>query len=262
MSLKHLFPSYRTRYLYVRDTAARLLPERVDRLLNVGCGEGEFDRMLSGYAERMLSCDIHEGDVATASELNADVAGLEYRVLDAMDLDLEPDSFDVVTCIDVIEHVPDAERVIQEVHRVLRPGGVAIVSAPSHDFPWSYDPVNRVLRAVGLRMPFGAYGYGHTVLIQVEDLLGMAERAGFVVEEESRLSGALASVVELYWVSVLQRLLKSNAANQPGSERGAVRPGREEPWGVGLTDRLIALDDRWFKGRRSIGLAVVLRKPG
>src|SRR5262249_61487523 len=51
-------------------------------------------------------------------------------------LPLKADSFDLVTSIDVLEHLEDDRRAITELHRVLRPGGVLVVSVPAFQFLW------------------------------------------------------------------------------------------------------------------------------
>jgi SAM-dependent methyltransferase len=56
-------------------------------------------------------------------------------------------TFDVVTCLDVIEHTPDDVRSLEELRRVTRPGGIALVTVPAYPRLWSrHDVVNRHYR--------------------------------------------------------------------------------------------------------------------
>ena len=69
------------------------------------------------------------------------------------------DSFEIVGAYDVLEHVGDLVRVVEEVHRVLRPGGVLQVTTPHYSSPNAYaDPTHR--RALSLRS-FDCFGPDH-----------------------------------------------------------------------------------------------------
>jgi len=269
VSYKLLFPTYRTRLRYVVEALDRLTSEGpVARMLNVGAGEGDIDRTLKEYCVRLDSCDIDEGDVAHAQSLNRGVEGLHYSVQDGEALTFPEGSFQIVCCLEVIEHVSNPEQLLAEIYRVLAPGGHAIITGPSDHFPITYDPVNVALRPLGKKIPFGAFAYGHDRLVREDEIERWFEQTGLQVLDRRRLSKALASVVELYWPGALQKLLKPNAANagsrgrKPAVTTPKLRPKRELPPGLALTDALINLDERLFKNAsRSVGLAYVVEKP-
>ena len=109
----------------VRASAFRWVPPNV-RVLDVGCGFGES----LGY-HRARGCDAH-GVEADANILRvAERYGLNVRhgLFDASNY--TPDSFDVVTLDQVIEHVAEPRVVLLGVHRVLRPGGTLVLSTPN-----------------------------------------------------------------------------------------------------------------------------------
>jgi len=69
------------------------------------------------------------------------------RVLDLHQIDLAPDSVGSVLCLDTLEHVEFPRRALQEMHRIVQPGGTVIISSvmnfPIHDFPsdyWRFTP--------------------------------------------------------------------------------------------------------------------------
>jgi SAM-dependent methyltransferase len=69
------------------------------------------------------------------------------RVLNLHTIDLPSESVGTVFCLDTLEHVEYPHRAVEEIHRVLKPGGIAIISSvmyfPIHDFPhdyWRFTP--------------------------------------------------------------------------------------------------------------------------
>ena len=116
--------------------ASRLAPGR--RVLDAGCGLGYGSKMLrrAGAAE-VVGVDVAATVVEAASA--GEEPGLEFAVGDVGDLRFEDGRFDLVVCLEVIEHVQDQRRVIGELVRVLAKGGILVVSSPNRA---SYVPGN------------------------------------------------------------------------------------------------------------------------
>lgn len=97
------------------------------RVLDVGCGTGEWSRRV---AVQWPEVQVHGVDVLSASiewarRQNAALAPrLSFAVGDAYALDLPDASFDLVACRHVLQAIPEPQRVIAELVRVTRPGGV------------------------------------------------------------------------------------------------------------------------------------------
>lgn len=261
MSYKLLFPTYRARYRYVEERLRRLYGSPATRILHLGAGEGDVDPMLAQFASEVVSCDINADDVARAAERNRDIPNVRYAVEDALALSFADASFDGVVCLEVIEHVGDPQRLLAEIRRVLRPGGLLLLTCPSHDFPITYDPLNSFVRRHRSPFPVGAYAYGHSWLVRSAEVRTWAAAHGFDVEEETRLSHHLAGAIECYVPGLLQRVLKRNAGNRAGTaRRRGLNPSRTKPAGVGLTDWIVDLDERLFgESERSVGLGYVFR---
>jgi SAM-dependent methyltransferase len=100
-------------------------------VLDAGCGTGYgVALMAEAGAERVVGVDIAAEAVSRARQLAKDA---ELVVADVHKLPFEDQAFDVVTCFEVIEHVERAEDVLNELERVLREGGVLLLSSPNRD---------------------------------------------------------------------------------------------------------------------------------
>jgi ubiquinone/menaquinone biosynthesis C-methylase UbiE len=104
-------------------------------LLDVACGAGgPALRIAAATGCSIVGIDVHEHAVETASSLAAQ-RGLaeraEFRIADATGrLPFSDASFDAITCIDAINHLPDRPRVVGDWARVLKPGGMMLFTDP------------------------------------------------------------------------------------------------------------------------------------
>lgn len=103
---------------------------RVETLLDVGCGDGAFTLVLQKVTGAAKAYGVEmspEGADAARSQ------GIECAVLDVSEEDLPFSEafFDLVYCGEIIEHLFDPDRLLGEVHRVLKAGGQAIVTTPN-----------------------------------------------------------------------------------------------------------------------------------
>ncbi len=98
------------------------------RVLNVGCSTGIMDSFVAPHVGSHVGIDIDEAAVRFATATHQQ-PNLSFRVGDAMALDIPDASVDAVICSQVYEHVPDPKRLMDEIHRVLAPGGVCYFAA-------------------------------------------------------------------------------------------------------------------------------------
>lgn len=265
MNYKMLLPTYRTRFRAVTDALAS--QQAQDRnaagcFLNLGCGEGDFDRYLVKHFSKGFGCDINAADIEYCRTSNVDL-NMQYMVADAHKLPYSNNTFDCIVCIDVIEHTQQPEVVIRESARVLKEGGTAIFTYPRLRFPLLYDPVNSLLRPTGRHFSIGAYSYGHDKLIDDRAFTAWATSAGYQIEWAKNLSGELVGALECYWPGFAQKLIKKNAGNQngPDASKSGLRPAGDIPLLVSITDMIIDVD--YHLAARlpsSVGAIVFLRK--
>lgn len=129
-------------------TMIAVLSEAIDKplntlsLLNVGGSAGIIDEYLSRYFNHVTGIDIDEKAVSHAKE-NFQKEGLLFEVGDGMNLKYTDNTFDVIVCSQVYEHVADAGKLMSEMYRTLKPGGVVYFAAsnrimwnePHYDLP-------------------------------------------------------------------------------------------------------------------------------
>lgn len=100
------------------------------RVLDIGCGEGYFANVLMRAGAEVVAVDVASEPVRRARERNP---GLDARLVESeAELPLEDASFDMVWAGEVIEHVADTAGWLSEVRRVLRSGGLLVITTPNH----------------------------------------------------------------------------------------------------------------------------------
>lgn len=141
-------PHFYTRSRRVRDPNSRrqkaekivyALTHYADRplcsavCLDIGCSSGVITSALTPLSNRVLGLDYDE--IALQARDPEIRTRVHFIRGDAMTLPFGNSTMDVIICAQVYEHVPDAERLFKEIHRVLVPGGVVFFSGPNWLFP-------------------------------------------------------------------------------------------------------------------------------
>ena len=157
------------------------------RVLDVGCGGGILAESMARRAGQVTGIDLAAKPlgVARLHALEAGVENLDYREIATEALAAEaPGRFDVVTCMEMLEHVPDPGSVLRACATLLKPGGRLFVST-----------LNRTPQAFGLAilgaeyalrlLPRGTHRYGQ--FIRPSELAAWLRAAGMELDDVSGL---------------------------------------------------------------------------
>ncbi len=107
------------------------------KTLELGCGEGRGVEIIAENAETYLALDKIPQVINNLSEKFPD---LEFRQSVFPPVDLPDNSFDTIVSFQVIEHIQDDHLFLKEMARILKPGGVAMISTPNNKMTLSRNP--------------------------------------------------------------------------------------------------------------------------
>lgn len=133
---------YRGRRRIIRAELDRLALPADAEVLDAGCGSGRTLEELADYGHVSgieLSPD--------AAEMARGRGRFDVRIGRLEELPWEAATFDLITCLDVIEHTPDDRATLRELRRVCKPGGWLLVTVPAYQALWSqHDEANHHFR--------------------------------------------------------------------------------------------------------------------
>lgn len=120
--------------------------EEEDKILDMGCGDGFYLYLLSklNLKFELTGVDINERALESAK---VHLKGKRIRLIqaDILNLPFPEASFDKIIASEVLEHVGDDVLALKELHRVLKKGGILVLSVPHKNYPFFWDPINWTL---------------------------------------------------------------------------------------------------------------------
>ena len=129
------------------------------RVLEVGCGSGAFTTFVArvvGEEGKVYALDIQpemlqQLESKLARPENEDIKNIEPVNSSAYDLPFDDNSLDLVYMVTVLQEIPDRSKALQQVRRVLKPGGILSVTEwlPDPDYPWKSTTI-KIGREAGL----------------------------------------------------------------------------------------------------------------
>jgi SAM-dependent methyltransferase len=206
-------------------------------VLDAGCGSGRTMVELVQYGEvHGIELDPEAAEVARARH-----AG-EVMIGRLEELPWDEATFDLITCLDVIEHTPDDRATLRELRRVCKPGGWLLVTVPAYQALWStHDVANHHYRRYVRRT-----------------LRAAASEAGWNVERMTSFNSVLLAPAAAVRLAQRRRLRQADATYTPELKLGPT-------WLNGVLERPLRAEARWLTRGRTLpaGLSLmgVLQNP-
>ena len=154
--------------------------------LDVGCGGGILAEAMANRGAAVLGIDLADKGLKVAALHGAQSkASVTYRHIAAEDLAAEtPAAFDVVTCMEMLEHVPDPAQVVAACATLVKPGGWVFFSTINR------SPLSWLVAILGAErllkiLPRGTHDFSK--FIRPAELKAMAAAAGLVLRDEKGL---------------------------------------------------------------------------
>jgi 2-polyprenyl-6-hydroxyphenyl methylase/3-demethylubiquinone-9 3-methyltransferase len=169
------------------------------RVLDVGCGGGILSDSMARKGAQVVGIDLANKAlrVAQLHALEANTPNVEYREVSVEALALqEPESFDAVTCMEMLEHVPDPESVIRACSRLVKPQGHVFISTINRNpkaFLFAIVGAEYVLNL----LPRGTHEY--MKFRRPSELAGYCRAAGLSIEGTRGME--YNPVTRRYWLS-------------------------------------------------------------
>jgi len=228
---------YRGRRRIIQAELDRLRLAGGARVLDAGCGSGRTLEELGRYGE-VYGIELDPG----AAEVAQDRGCGEVRIGRLEELPWGGEYFDLITCLDVIEHTPDDQVTLRELRRVCKPGGFLLVTVPAYQGLWStHDVANHHYRR---------YSRGR--------LRAAAEDAGWQVLRMTSFNGLLLGPAAAVRLADRRRLRQPDADYKPELTLGP-------DWLNAVLEQPLRLEARWLRGGRTmpagLSLLAVLENP-
>ena len=140
-------PWYQARLSLVKRWGREITPKSVG--LDIGCGSGAAAQLLQEeFRLTPTGMDISKFAVDASK-----ARGVRTLQVDVTELPSSEESQDFVLALDVIEHIEDRYILLNEMYRVLKPGGKALITVPAHSWLWSkHDELNHHYRRYSKEM--------------------------------------------------------------------------------------------------------------
>jgi SAM-dependent methyltransferase len=227
---------YRGRRRIIRAELDRLTLPAGARVLDAGCGSGRTLQELTDYGTEVYGLELDPGAADAARSRGHG----EVRIGRLEELPYDDDRFDLITCLDVVEHTPDDRVALRELRRVCKPGGWLLVTVPAYPALWSlHDEANHHFRRY-----------------QRHTLYAAASDAGWRVSRMTSFNSLLLAPAAV--VRVAQRR-RPRSRYRPEISLGPA-------WLNTLLERPLRLEAKWLgRGRTlpaGLSLLALLENPG
>lgn len=165
-----------------------------DRIIDVGCGDGFYLHILTELPIKtnLLGFDFDKIVLANARK-NLRPEKIKLVNGSATKIPFKDKSFDKAIMTEVLEHIDDDKKALAEVNRILKPGGILLITVPNFHFPFLWDPINWVLQNIFATHISGTGFFAgiwarHLRLYKKDDIVKIIKASGLKIVEIDELT--------------------------------------------------------------------------
>jgi ubiquinone/menaquinone biosynthesis C-methylase UbiE len=184
-----------------------------EKVLDCGCGDGIFGSILKEKCEQIIGLDNCLNNLKMSKRSNRGYVSLVLG--DVQNLPFKPGQFDRVLCTEVLEHLQNDVQALAEINRVLINDALFVLTVPNLNYPFLWDPLNKILTNVLHVSPikkgiFGGMWFAHERLYSKAELEKKFDAADFGVRELEGLTHIFLPYHPLIWnfYAILNYVLK------------------------------------------------------
>lgn len=187
-------------------------PQTGEAIIDLGCGTGYYLYLLSNLPLnlKLTGFDNDKKALEEARLLLFNNESINFIMGDMHKMPFKDKSFDKIVMSEVLEHVENDEQALKEVYRILKPNGILVISVPSINYPFFWDPINFILQHLfkthiktGF---FSGFWSGHLRLYSLYNLKKKFAKAGFKIETAEELT-FWCLPFNHYLINIVARLL-------------------------------------------------------
>lgn len=155
------------------------------KVLDIGCGPGVLVNGLLDQGHEVWGVDFAPAMIETCRTAFVGEPRAHFAVAAIEALPFEDETFDVITCLGVVEYLDDDRAALRELHRVLRHGGLAVITCPHYWAPWRrwdalYWRMVQPLRSLMGRAPYSLVRHRE---YRESEYRAMLAEHGFTIED-------------------------------------------------------------------------------
>ncbi len=170
-----------------RNRVLELLPQKLGRVLDVGCGPGVMTEAVLERGGTFDGLDLSPEMVREAKEKFGHLPGVHFAEGNIEAIDAADNSYDQLICMAVIEYLKTPDQALAEMKRVLKPGGIAIITVPKR---WHVSRVtvaaNKPVRLLAKLLGAATADHLPRLCLQPDELDQAARRVGLIPDGGSQ----------------------------------------------------------------------------
>lgn len=168
-------------------------PQKGEKILDLGCGTGYYLFLLSSLPVDLDLTGL-DSDKKALDEAKESLTGKNIKFIlgNSNNLPFKKNTFDKIIASEVLEHIEDDEKALKQIIQILKPGGLLVISTPSTNYPFFWDPINwlfqRLFKTHIKKGFFSGIWNGHVRLYKKNELEEKFKKAGFLVDVSEELT--------------------------------------------------------------------------